>query len=165
MTRPLIDMAAPDRMSAIVRGTRTVRNMCQPSSWDRIEYSPVDRDRTRRARTVRVARVSARGRRFDEAGVVSRVAAASVGGAVAGECVIRKGGAGAARMGGTRLCVRGSLLRGFEGVCDGVENLRVGDDGFVGVGVVGCVDHLLVLQGGDVLQSGVVVDDGFGWRV
>ena len=106
MTRPLIDIAAPDRMSAIVRGTRTARKICQPSSWERIEYSPVDSDRTRSAATASVARASARGRRFDEAGVASRAGALldeasrvalSAGGAVVGECVIGKRGAGAAR--------------------------------------------------------------------
>ena len=103
---PLIDIAAPDRMSAIVRGTRTARKICQPSSWERIEYSPVDSDRTRSAATASVARASARGRRFDEAGVASRagalldeasLVAVSAGGAVVGECVIGKRGAGAAR--------------------------------------------------------------------
>ena len=97
MTRPLIDIAAPDRTSAIVRGTRTARKICQPSSWERIEYSPVDSDRTRSAATASVAKASARGRHFDEAGAASRLSAASVGGAVVGECVIRKRGAGAAR--------------------------------------------------------------------
>ena len=56
MTRPLIDIAAPDRTSAIVRGTRTARKICHPSSWERIEYSPVDRDRTRSAATASAAR-------------------------------------------------------------------------------------------------------------
>ena len=151
MTSPLIDIAAPDRTSAIVRGTRTARKICQPSSWERIEYSPVDRDRMRSAATASVARASARGRRFDEAGAASRLGAASAGGAVVGECVIRKRGAGAAPEGGTRLRVRGSLLRGFEGVRDGVEDLRVGDDGLVGVRVIGRVHEVLVLQCGDVL--------------
>ena len=104
MTRPLIDMAAPERMRAIVRGTRTARNKRQPSSWDRIEYSPVARDRSSRAMTASVARPSARGRR-DEAWAASRVAAASAQGAdvaaavgadvagveTVGECVIGTG--------------------------------------------------------------------------
>jgi len=46
----------------MVRGTRTARKIRQPSSWERIEYSPVDRDRTSRARTASVASASARGR-------------------------------------------------------------------------------------------------------
>ena len=81
MTSPLMDMAAPERMRAIVRGTRTARKIRQPSSWDRIEYSPVDRIRGRG--------------RLDEAvaGVIGAafVAGAVVVGAVVVECVMRTG--------------------------------------------------------------------------
>ena len=85
MTMPLIDIAAPERTSAIVRGTRTARKIFQPSSWERIEYSPVDSDRTRSARTASVARASARGRRFDEVGAPSRSMVTSFGRAAVGE--------------------------------------------------------------------------------
>ena len=79
----------------MVRGTRTARKIRQPSSWERIEYSPVDRDRTSRARTASVASGSARGR-LDEvvAGVGIAAEDAGVwgeGGAVVGECVMRMG--------------------------------------------------------------------------
>ena len=115
MTSPLIDMAAPERMRAIVRGTRTARKMRKPSSWDRIEYSPVARDTSSRAMTASVARPSARGRR-DEAWAASRVAAASAQGAdvagveTVGECVIGKRGAGAAPRGGTRKVSEGHFF-------------------------------------------------------
>ena len=95
MTRPLMDMAAPERIRAMVRGTRTARKIRQPSSWERIEYSPVDRDRTSRARTASVASASARGR-LDEVVAGAGVAAEDAGvwgegGAVMGECVMRMG--------------------------------------------------------------------------
>ena len=94
MTSPLMDMAAPERMRAIVRGTRTARKIRQPSSWDRIEYSPVDRDMISSAATASVARIRGRGR-LDEAvaGVVGAafVAGAVVVGAVVVECVMRMG--------------------------------------------------------------------------
>ena len=85
-----MDMAAPERIRAMVRGTRTARKIRQPSSWERIEYSPVDRDRTSRARTASVASASARGR-LDEVVAGAGVAAEDAGvwgegGAVMGEC-------------------------------------------------------------------------------
>ena len=91
-----MDMAAPERIRAMVRGTRTARKIRQPSSWERIEYSPVDRDRTSRARTASVASASARGRLDDEVVAGAGVAAEDAGvwgegGAVVGECVMRMG--------------------------------------------------------------------------
>ena len=60
--------------------------------------------------TVSVARASARGRRFDEAGAASRLGAASAGVAVVGECVIRKRGTGAAPRGSTRKVSEGHFF-------------------------------------------------------
>ena len=52
MTRPDMDMAAPARTRAMVRGTRTLRNISPPSLREKMEYSPVRRLTTSRATTI-----------------------------------------------------------------------------------------------------------------
>ena len=58
ITRPLIAMAAPARTRAMVRGTRVVKNMVQPSSLSRMLYSPTMRDRMSSAMTPSTPRPS-----------------------------------------------------------------------------------------------------------
>ena len=51
MTSPLMAMAAPARIKAMVRGTRVVKNMVQPSWLSRMLYSPTIKEPMRSATT------------------------------------------------------------------------------------------------------------------
>src|SRR5699024_3250672 len=80
ITSPQIAMAAPERISAMVRGMRVIPNISQPNSLVKMLYSPTDSENTSNITTPTVASVSfqfhslPRDRRFGAAnsGLVAR---------------------------------------------------------------------------------------------